>query len=116
MIYLVWGKNMPNIVETDDNKYEEDVLKSNMPAFVIFKSEWCPTCKRVTPIIDLVSDEYKDKIKFVKIDATKNIKTSEQNNVLAIPTLIMFKAGKESERFTGYMNENELKTFIDRNL
>lgn len=107
---------MPDITKTNDDKFEEDVLKSSIPVFTAFKSDWCPTCKRISPVIDSVSDQYKDKIKFVQIDATKNIKTSEQNNVLAIPSLLIFKAGKEAERFTGYMSENELKAFIDRNL
>lgn len=115
-VYNDGGSIMPNIIETDDGKYEDDVIKSIIPVFIVYKSEWCPTCKRITPIVDSVSDQYKDKVKFVKIDATKNIKTSEQNSVLAIPTLIMVKAGKEAERYTGYMSEKELKAFIDKNI
>ena len=105
---------MPNIIETDDSKYEQDVLKSNMPVLVYFRSEWCPTCKRLSPIIESISDQYKDKVKFVVIDATKNVKIAELNSVLAIPALIIIKNGKEAERNTGYISEKDLKVLIDK--
>lgn len=107
---------MPNIIETNDSRYEEDVIKSNTPVLVLFKSEWCPSCKKMTPVIDKLSDEYKDRIKFVRVDVTRNIKISEQNNVLAIPTLLFIKNGKETTRIIGDMSESELRTKVDKNL
>ncbi len=107
---------MPNIISTDDAKFSEDVLKANLPVFAFFKSEWCASCKRVTPVVEKVSEEYKDKVKFVRVDAVNNIKAAAENNVLAIPTLVMFKNGKETERITGYFPEPELKAFIERNI
>ena len=107
---------MPNITETNDSKYEEDVVKSNIPVLAYFKSEWCPSCKRISPVVDAVSGMYKDKVRFVKIDVTANIKTAEQNNVLSIPTLLFVKTGKETARNIGYISENGLKSFVDKNL
>ena len=70
----------------------------------------------MTPVVEKVSEEYKDKVKFVRVDAVNNIKAAAENNVLAIPTLVMFKNGKETERITGYFPEPELKAFIERNI
>jgi thioredoxin 1 len=107
---------MSNISETDESKFEEDIAKSNLPVLAFFKSEWCPACKKITPIVESISTQYKDKIKFIRIDATKNIKVSQQNNVLSIPTLILFKNGKEIQRNIGYISENQLKDFLNKNL
>ena len=107
---------MPNITSTDDAKFSDDVLKASLPVFAIFKSEWCASCKRVTPVVEKISDDYKDRVKFVIVDAVKNVKAAAENNVLAIPTLVMFKGGTEAERITGYFPEPELKAFIERNL
>ncbi len=107
---------MPNIISTDDARFSEEVLETALPVFAMFKSEWCASCKRVTPVVEKLSDEYKDRLKFVLVDAVKNVKSSAENNVLAIPTLVMFKNGKETERVTGYFPEPELKAFIERNI
>ena len=107
---------MPNITSTDDAKFSEDVLKATLPVFAMFKSEWCASCKRVTPVVEKLSDDFKDRVKFVHVDAVKNVKASAENNVLAIPTLVIFKNGKEAERVTGYFPEPELKAFIERNI
>ena len=107
---------MPNIISTDDGKFSDEVLKSSLPVFAMFKSEWCASCKRVTPVVEKLSDDYKDRVKFVHVDAVKNVKSAAENNVLAIPTLVIFKNGKETERVTGYFPEPELKAFIERNI
>lgn len=107
---------MPNIIETDDSKFEGDIAELILPILLFFKSEWCPDCKRIAPVVESISNLYKDKVKFIRIDAAKNIKVSEQNNVLTVPTLILFKNGKEVKRNIGYMSENELKSFINKNL
>ncbi|MEI7903954.1 MAG: thioredoxin domain-containing protein [Candidatus Firestonebacteria bacterium] len=107
---------MPNLTVTDDSKFQEDVLNSPLPVLAVFKSEWCPSCKRITPVIEKLSDEYIGRVKFVNVDAIKNVKAAAENSVLAIPTLLIFKAGKELERQTGYLPEADLKALIDKNL
>ena len=106
---------MANLSETDDLKYEEEIKKNPGTVLVLFKSEWCPSCKRLFPVIEKVSDAYKDKLKIVWTDAVKNLKITTEYGVLAIPTLILFKAGVEKARNIGYMPEPDLKAFIDRN-
>lgn len=107
---------MPNIISTDDAKFAEDVGKAILPVFAIFKSEWCPSCKRIWPLVEKLSDEYKDKVKFVHVDAIKNVKSAAEYSVLAIPTMLMVKSGMEADRLTGYVPEPDLKAFIDKNL
>ena len=107
---------MSNIITVDDKQFEAEVTRSEKPVLALFKSEWCPSCKRLTPVVEKVSDGYKDSIKFALIDIVSNAKTTVDNNVLAIPTLILFKGGKEAERLTGYIPEADLKAFLDKNI
>ncbi len=107
---------MSNLSETDDQKYEEAVKKDPGTVLVLFKSEWCPSCKRLFPVVEKVAEDYKEKLKFVWTDAVKNLKIATEYGVLAIPTLILFKAGVEKARNIGYMPDTELKAFIDKNL
>ncbi|MFH1825306.1 MAG: thioredoxin domain-containing protein [Candidatus Firestonebacteria bacterium] len=107
---------MTSIIEIDDSNFEGDMAKLTIPVLLFFKSEWCPTCKKINPIIESISDQYIDKVKFIRIDAVKNIKVSQQNNVLSIPTLILFKNGKEVKRNIGDISENQLKSFLNKNL
>lgn len=106
---------MPNLIEIDDSKYEEDVKKAAGLVVVLFKSEWCPSCKRLFPVLEKVSDDYKDKSKFFWTDAIKNTKFATEYGVLAIPTLILFKGGVEKARNIGFMTDTESKAFIDKN-
>ncbi|MCX5777251.1 MAG: thioredoxin domain-containing protein [Candidatus Firestonebacteria bacterium] len=106
---------MSTFIETDDIKYEEDIKKNMGLVFVLFKSEWCASCKRLWPVAEKVSDDYKAKAKFVWTDATKNIRIAAEYGVLAIPTYILFKGGVEKARGVGYLPENDLKAFVDKN-
>lgn len=106
---------MPNLTETDDLKYEEDIKKSAGLVLVLFKSEWCPSCRRLLPVVEKVSDDYKDKAKFLWTDAIKSMKLATEYGVLAIPTTILFKGGVEKARNVGYMPDTDLKSFIDKN-
>ncbi|MFH1073913.1 MAG: thioredoxin domain-containing protein [Candidatus Firestonebacteria bacterium] len=106
---------MSTLTETGDATYEEDIKKNTGPVLALFKSEWCPSCKRLWPIVEKVSEDYKDKVKFVWIDAAKNMKITAEFGVLAIPTLVFLKGGIEKARNIGYIPENDLKAFIDKN-
>ncbi len=106
---------MADLTETDDLKYEEDIKKNAGVVLVLFKSEWCPSCKRLFPVFEKTAGEYKDKAKFIWTDAVKNMKIATEYGVLAIPTLIIFKAGIEKARNIGYMPDSDLKVFIDKN-
>ena len=106
---------MSTFIETDDAKYEEEIKKYTGAMLVLFKSEWCASCKRLFPVAEKVSEDYKEKAKFVWTDAAKNLKVATEFGVLAIPTVIIFKGGVEKARNIGYMPEDDLKAFIDKN-
>lgn len=106
------------VMTITQDKFEEEVLKSDKPVFIDFFAEWCGPCKLTTPIVhDLAeSADYKDKFKFVEIDVDANQQLAAQYNVFSIPTFMIFKDGKPSHQFVGARDrggfEAELKKAI----
>ena len=80
-------------VVTKDN-FQSEVLDSDKPVFVDFWATWCNPCKMTEPIVDELAEEYKNKVKFVKIDVDADPEISQQFSVMSIPTFIVFKDGQ----------------------
>jgi thioredoxin 1 len=89
-------------VHFTDADFEEKVLKSDKPVMVDFFAEWCGPCKMAAPIIDELSEEFADKAVIGKVDVDANNKVAMQFGVMSIPTVIMFKDGKEVDRKIGF--------------
>lgn len=84
-----------------DADFEATVLKSSEPVLVDFFAEWCGPCKAMAPALEAVAAEMAGKVKVVKIDVDQNPGTTQAYKISAMPTLIMFKGGKEVNRNIG---------------
>ena len=84
---------MTVITGTKDS-FQKEALEQKGILFVDFYADWCGPCKMTTPIIEQLSEEYKDKITFVKINVDAHQDLASQYSVFSIPTFIIFKAGK----------------------
>jgi thioredoxin 1 len=96
------------VIHLKENDLEKEVLKSSMPVIVDFYADWCSPCKMMEPAFKDTSTKFAGKIKFVKADVDKNQKVTEKYGVMSIPTLIIFKDGKEVERIIGPQDEGSL--------
>lgn len=94
-------------LEFTDAKFEEEVLKSDKPVLVDFWAPWCGPCQMMGPVIDELSEEHEG-AKIGKLNVDENGQTAEKYNVMSIPTLIIFKEGKEARTFTGVTAKEEL--------
>jgi len=90
------------IVTFDDQNFEAEVLKSNIPVLVDFWAPWCGPCRLAEPIIDELSEEYKGKVKIGKLNVDESQEYPAKFGVMSIPTVILFKDGKEVERKIGF--------------
>ena len=95
---------MPAVQFTDQD-FEAQVLKNKLPVMVDFYAEWCGPCKLAGPVVDKLAEDYKDKMTIGKIDVDANQVTSGKFGVMSIPTVIIFKDGKEMERMSGFGGE-----------
>jgi len=89
-------------IHFSDADFEEKVLASSLPVLVDFYAQWCGPCRMAAPIIDELSETYKDKILIGKVDVDASVATAAKYGVQSIPTVIMFKEGKEIERKVGF--------------
>jgi thioredoxin 1 len=103
-----------NIIEISDGIFDQEVLKSDLPVLVDFWAPWCGPCRAIAPVIEELSTEYTDKLKFAKCNVDDNPKTPSQFGIRAIPTLIIFKAGKVSEQITGAVSKSQIAAAINK--
>ena len=102
------------VLKVTDSNFDAEVAKANVPVLVDFWAEWCGPCKMMSPILDKVAPLYQGKLKITKMNVDENQDLPAKLGIMNIPTMIVFKAGKEVERFVGAMNQNDLQKKLDR--
>ncbi|MBO8137367.1 MAG: thioredoxin [Desulfotomaculum sp.] len=99
-----------------DADFKEKVSSSDVPVLVDFWADWCGPCKMVAPELEKLADEMTGKVKVAKINVDENRSTPGEYQVMSIPTMILFKDGKEVERAIGFRKAEELKQMIEKHL
>ena len=98
-------------INGDDQKFEEEVLKSDKPVLVDFWATWCGPCKMLSPIVDELSEEV-DTVKFVGVDVDHSERLAIKYGISSIPCLVLFKDGEEVKRTVGVQPKPALAAFI----
>ncbi|TET62886.1 MAG: thioredoxin [Candidatus Stahlbacteria bacterium] len=105
------------VKELTDTNFPQEVEKSEIPYIVDFWAIWCAPCSMVAPILEEIAKEYDGKVKVGKVNVDNEIKTANEYGIQNIPTIMIFKQGKEVERIIGALPkdhiEKKLKKYID---
>ena len=103
---------MTAIKNCNENDFENEVLKSNLPVIVDFWAEWCGPCKMLTPILEELSNEMKNEINIVKVNLDENQDLAMKYSIRSIPTLLLFKEGNLIDTKVGLLPKNEIITWF----
>ena len=94
------------------SKFSE-LINQNKPVLVDFFADWCGPCKMMNPILKEVKDALGDRVSVIKINVDTNKQLAAKYQVRGVPTLILFKAGKQLWRQSGVLQKNELIQIIN---
>ncbi|MCB0975302.1 MAG: thioredoxin [Actinobacteria bacterium] len=92
----------------DTATFDEVVGASDKPVLVDFWAEWCGPCRMIAPVLENVAAHHGDKITISKLNVDENPDIAQRFSVMSIPTLIVFKDGKEDKRLIGSKPESAL--------
>ncbi|MBZ0265433.1 thioredoxin [bacterium] len=103
-------------VHVTDASFETDILKSDVPVLVDFWAPWCAPCRMIAPSLEQLAKDYAGKVKVAKVNTDENSARAGALGIRGIPTLIMFKDGKEIDRVVGAVPKQMLQQMVDKNL
>lgn len=103
---------MSNAAEVKDSTFQKEVLQADKPVLVDFWAPWCAPCRAMGPHVDKLSQEMAGKVKVVKHNTQDDPEVPGKLGVMAIPTFIVFKGGREVARHTGMLPYDGLKKLV----
>lgn len=103
-----------HVSETNDNSFEQDVLQSERPVLVDFWAEWCAPCKALNPAVEAVALKYAGSARVVKMNIDDNPMVAQRYGIRGLPTMILFKDGREEDRVVGSISKDAISRLIDK--
>ncbi|MFH1443134.1 MAG: thioredoxin [Candidatus Micrarchaeota archaeon] len=103
------------VVHLNNGNFGKEVLESKVPVIVDFWASWCMPCRIMAPRFEELSGEMKE-VKFAKLSTEEAPETAQQFEVMSIPTLILFKGGKEVDRMVGALPKEYLQAWLKKHI
>jgi thioredoxin 1 len=107
---------MANIGAVTDTEFQTNVLDSETPVLVDFWAEWCVPCHMVSPVVEEIGQEKGESLKVAKLNIDENPGATRTYGVMSIPSLILFKSGKEVVRVIGARPKDAILRDLDPHL
>ncbi|HOF06187.1 MAG TPA: thioredoxin [Syntrophales bacterium] len=105
-----------DIKHVGDNDFDQEVIKSDIPAIVDFWAPWCGPCRALGPLVEELAAGYKGRVKVTKLNIDESPLTAEKYGVRSIPTLILFKDGQVLDTLIGLVPKDKLEAFAKKGL
>ena len=101
------------VIEFNDDNFELEVLKADIPVLVDFWAEWCGPCQALAPTIADLAEEYKDKVKVGKVNVDSNGNIATNYGVRSIPTLLIFQNGTILNQIVGNVQKESITKLLN---
>ena len=96
----------------NNDNFETEVLKSDIPVLVDFYADWCGPCKMMAPIVHQLAEAYAGQMKIGKLNVDEALLVAQKYRVMNIPTFIFFKGGEPIATLVGGMSKADLEAKI----
>ena len=107
---------MANVIDVNNEIFEHEVLNSNIPVVVDFWATWCGPCRKLTPVVEEIANEYEGKVKFAKLNIEQYKEIAKKYSISGIPCLLVFKDGQPIERMAGLMPKSTIISNIEKHM
>ena len=103
-----------DVPQVTDSSFDQDVLQSDIPVLVDFWAPWCGPCRMVAPVVSEIAQQFKDKVKVVKLNTDENPNTASKYGIRSIPTLMIFKGGERVDMVVGAVPKTTLANTLEK--
>jgi len=107
------GEDAPVVMTVGETDFEANVLHADLPVLVDFWAEWCVPCHLISPAVEAIAREYDGRILAAKVNVDDNPNVAFTWGVMSIPTLLLFKDGKEQARIQGARGKDAIVREIE---
>jgi thioredoxin 1 len=107
---------MSALPDVTESTFPVLVLGSDKPVLVDFWAPWCGPCRMLSPIVEKVSKDMGDRVRFLKMNTDENPSTAGKYGISGIPALLLYKGGEVVDRLVGFVPEQQVRQFLDKHL
>jgi len=100
-------------VELDYESFYETIKSEEFPVFIDFWAAWCPPCRMMDPLFEIIAEKYRGKILIRKLNTDLYRKISDKYNIAGIPTYVIYNKGREVWRKTGALSRKKIEEVFE---